>query len=199
MPVLERVLDGLRAKCDRLLQKGFEVGLEFTLKHCKKGNVSSYTSWFILSDGLVWWDTSACQYRPVRFGFNLRPCKHETWMALDGHDPVKWVLDAVLEDIEDEEVVLEDYPAVSARVLDTDIIMYDPPPGCSANDVQTFMNFTAQHRKLSMYDCPDVQTLQDAVLSQLDPLLLCDIIRHNMLDATHAAKWKPVAFPAFWV
>lgn len=198
--MVERALDVLYGKCDRLLRKGFEVGLEFTVEYSDTGKVSPYTSWFISSDDLIWWDTIEPEYRPVKFSFNSRrPYRNDVWMAHASHDPVKWVLDALLEDVEDGNVILADDPTVFARVLDTDIIMADPPPGCSADAVQTFMNFKARHSEVHRYVCPSLRTLQDIALSRLDPLLLGDVIRSDILDAAHAVKWKPVAFPAFRV
>lgn len=204
MPMLERTLDALRRKCDRLLRGGFEVALEFTVKQsagCDAQMVASYTSRFVWRDDMIWWDTSADQYRPVKLGFNTRRRRYNNgvWMALDAHDPVGWALNALLEDVEDGDVVLVDDPRVFARVPDTDIILCNPPSGCSPDDAHTFLKFTARHNETNCYVCPELNTLQDVALSMLHPLLLGDVIRRNMLDDKHASKWKPVAFPAFRV
>lgn len=184
---LELAFDKLYVTINRLLYLGLEVGLQFTLQDAQE-----YTSWFIRSDDCVWWDHTARQYRPVRFGFRKsdpRTHRDGVWMARDGHDPVKWVLDALFEDVVGEEIVtLTSEPRIFARIVDTNIVMQD-----------TIVDFVSRHYELAELVCPTLDTLQDVALSQLDPKHLPDVLRSGMLDAVHAKKWKPIAFPAFMV
>ena len=173
-------------KCHRLLQKGFEVGLQFTAR-TEQGNIN-YEQWFIMSDDLVWWDTSVPQYRPVNFGFNCSPVHRSgVWKAHERHDPIDWILNGL-----DDEENLVGHIRVCARVLDTDIIIENPPPCCDADNIDSFLAFKERHFQLEEFREPELQTLQDIALSHLNPAQLNDYV----MDLS---KWKKTWFTAFRV